>query len=262
MAVVTRFDEGFFCWADLATTNTEIAKVFYCGLFEWQVQEVPTDGEMPYIMLLKDAVPVCAMYEMDDAEAESASSYWQSYIAVDDIDAVCERAAALGGDIIMDPMDVMEAGRMALIQDPEGAVMALWESHQASSVRILEEGAIGWNELYVDNTEAAGNFYSALFGWQRESYPIAEESMLYTEFKHQGDAVGGMLQIQEEWEGVPPHWAIYFQVDDLDEALERLENLGGTIATEIMEAEGVGDFVVVQDPMGAHFMLIELFEDA
>lgn len=260
MAVITKFDPGFFCWAELATTDAARAGAFYTQLFGWQMQELPSDGELPYLLFSKEQTPVCAMYEIDEESAIETPPYWQSFIAVEEIDAVCARAAELGGEVVMDPFEIGEEGKMALIEDPEGAFVALWESMAPRSVRMREANTLGWNELYVFEPKNATPFYEALFGWESQSDTACEGEYCYTHFRKGDEAVGGMIEIQEEWEGVIPHWAIYIQVEDLDTTLDRLEELGGTIASDIMSAEGVGDFVVVTDPLGAHFLLVELYE--
>ncbi|MBN2896843.1 MAG: VOC family protein [Campylobacterales bacterium] len=261
MAVITKFDPGYFCWAELATTDTAIAGTFYCELLGWQMHALPTDGEMSYILFTKEETPVCAMYEIDEESAAETPPYWQSFIAVEEIDAVCARVIELGGEVVMDPFEIGEEGKMALVEDPEGAFVALWESMAPRSVRMREEGTIGWNELYVFEPKNASPFYEALFGWEAHSDEECESEYNYTHFRKAGEAVGGMIEIQEEWEGVIPHWAIYIQVDDLDTTLDKLEELGGAIASDVMSAEGVGDFVVVTDPLGVHFLLVELYEE-
>lgn len=262
MAVITKFDPGFFCWAELATTDTAVAGTFYCELFGWQMHALPTDGEMSYILFTKEETPVCAMYEIDEESASETPPYWQSFIAVEEIDAVCARAVELGGDVVMEPFEIGEEGKMALVEDPEGAFLALWESLSPRSVRMAEANTIGWNELYVFDTQNASPFYEALFGWEAQNGLVSDEEFSYTQFRKEGVAIGGMLEIQDEWEGVLPHWAIYIQVDDLDEMIDRLEQLGGSVVSDVMFVEGVGDFAVATDPQGAHFLLIELYEEA
>lgn len=259
MALKKRFEEGLFCWADLATTDAELAKVFYSELFHWKAEAIPTDRGVPYIIFKKGEHKVCAMYEMDaEKKTSGLSAHWLSYIAVNSVDVTVSGAKNLGATILVPPMEVMGYGRMAILQDPEGAVFALWQGSEDSPTLYRENNSVGWNELYVHDTASAAEFYADLLKWESAT-ATTDDGIDYTEFHLGTEAVGGMLQIQSDWGDIPPHWSIYFQVADLDEKMQRLEGLGGTLATPKMNAENVGEFVVAQDPQGAHFLMIELY---
>jgi predicted enzyme related to lactoylglutathione lyase len=257
MAVKQGFEEGLFCWADLATTDANLSKTFYAELFHWDVEEMPTP-QGNYYLFKKGENAVCAMYELDaDKKAQNIPAHWMSYISVDIVDVTVSGAKNLGATILVEPLDVMHVGRMAVIQDPEGAVVALWQSKEDGPVAYKENKTIGWNELYVKDTNRAKEFYEDLLIWE-PSVGKTDDGMDYTEFHLGPEAVGGMLEIQEEWGEIPPHWALYFQVANLQEKMKTVEDLGGSVVTEVMNAENVGNFVVIQDPQGAHFLMIEM----
>src|SRR5262245_38578557 len=153
----------------------------------------------------------------------------------------------------MEAFDVMEHGRMTVVQDPTGGTICAWQARNHVGARIVgEPGAACWCELYTTDTKKAGAFYSQLFNWK------PKESPGYTEF-HRGDtAVGGMMAIGADWGPVPPHWIVYFQVADLDATAERGASLRGKIRMPPRDIPEVGRFAILLDPQGAEFAVIRL----
>lgn len=259
MTKVEAHTPGMFCWADLATTDPEGARKFYTALFGWDANDVPSGEGGTYTILEKQGKNVCALYAMpDEMRAAGSPPFWQSYVSVQSADEMAEKARQLGARVLAPPFDVMTAGRMAVIQDPTGATLALWEPTEHIGAEVVNEpGALCWNELYTNDPGAAAQFYTQLFGWTPNEMTGAT-GQPYTEFRGAERSAGGMMQIQKEWGEVPPSWAIYFCVEDCDATLEKAKGLGAKIDMPPMDIENVGKFAVLQDPQGGHFLVIQM----
>jgi predicted enzyme related to lactoylglutathione lyase len=156
----------------------------------------------------------------------------------------------------MDPFDVLDVGRMAMVQDPTGAVVALWEPRRHAGAGLTgEPNAICWNELATTDTGRAGAFYTSLFGWSTETQPIG--SGTYTMFTDAGVPRAGMMAIPTELGPVSPHWKIYFAVSDCEGQTTLAQSLGGTVRFPPTDAAGVGRYSVLADPQGAVFAVIQ-----
>lgn len=257
MTAVETYAPGRFCWADLGTTDTAAAKRFYTGLFGWTFEDRPMGDGMYYTMLLLQGKSVAALYQQDpQQQSMGIPPNWLSYISVESADASAERTRALGGTVLMDPFDVLEVGRMAMIQDPTGAVVALWEPRSHRGAEVVEEpNTVCWNELATTDTDRAGAFYGALLGWQPERQQYGP--LDYTVFRQGERMNGGMLPIAPEWGPVRPHWLVYFAVDDCDAKVAAAERLGGAVQVPAMEVPEVGRFAVLRDPQGAVFAIMQ-----
>ncbi len=138
MAEMTEYPPGSFCWVDLATTDVEGAKSFYTKLFGWEAVDVPAGEEGIYTMFAKDGKDVCAVFALDEEmRKQGVSPFWQSYVSVSNVDESSDRVKQLGGNVIMQPFDVMEYGRMAVIQDPIGASLSLWQPKENTGARLV-----------------------------------------------------------------------------------------------------------------------------
>ena len=255
----SEYRPGTFCWVDLATSDAEAAKTFYTGLFDWTASDVPTDAGPLYTMLAKERKDVCALWQMGtEIQQQGIPPHWQSYVSVTSADGFAAKAKGLGAKVVMDASDVMQAGRMAVIQDPTGAVLALWEPKEHRGARLVNApGSLCWNELQTRDPAAAERFYTSLFDWTA----ISDAGVMgetYWEFRNADRSAGGMMQIQPEWGDVPPNWAVYFAVADCDESVAKVQALGGKVIVPAMDIQGVGRFAFVQDPQGAVFAVIRL----
>ena len=250
---------GSFCWADLATPDPEAAKAFYTKLFSWEAQDVPAGETDVYTMLNKGGKAAAALFQMpSEMQQQGMPAYWQCYVSVEDVDRSAEKAAELGGTVVAPPFDVMKAGRMAVVQDPTGAVLCLWQPKQHIGAQVRDEpGALCWNELCTKDVSAARAFYEGLFGWNVNEMTGAI-GQAYDEFRAGEQSVGGMMEIQKEWGEVPPHWSVYFAVDDCDAIMEMAKRLGGKNEMQPMDIENVGRFVMLQDPQGGHFLVLQM----
>ncbi len=257
MAEYTEHAPGMFCWTELATSDTSAAKAFYTELFGWSINDVPMGEEGVYTMLQIRGKDAAALYELNgEQRAQGVPPHWMAYVAVTSADDVAERAKSLGGTLLMGPFDVFDSGRMALVQDPTGAMLSVWEAGQHIGAQIANEpGGLTWAELITTDTDVAGKFYTQLFGWDAETADMGGTA--YTSFMSGGQPAGGMMQMPEELGDVPPHWMVYFAVADCDRSVDQAAGLGARIQVPPTNIEGVGRFAVVQDPQGAVFSVIK-----
>lgn len=255
MAEMTHYAPGTFCWVDLATHAPEAAKAFYAELFGWTSEDIAADYEVPYSMLMRDGKRAAALYEM--APEQGVFPYWASYVRVLDVQASAEQAVELGGRLVMPPVDVMQLGRMAFIQDPTGAVLGLWEPGSLFGAELDNTyGARSWCELQTRDTAKAARFYEGLFGWTARTSKSLMDGR-YTLFELDGKEIGGMIELDAEWGSVPPNWSIYFGLEDCDGAVAATKRLGGSVVMDPMEVEAVGRFAFLGDPQGAIFAVIQ-----
>lgn len=256
MIVVDRYPPGTFSYAELVTTDAAGARAFYTALFGWEVDDVPMEPGGTYHVFRKGEHVAGAMHQMG-GQQQGMPPHWGSYVTVDDVDASANRARELGGTVLMGPFGITDAGRMAVVQDPTGAVFSLWQAggHVGSQVRD-EPGAFCWNELGTGDPARAAEFYTALFGWTTETQDMGGAS--YTSFLNDGVPAGGMFALTPEMEGMPPSWTVYFAVDDCDASAARAKELGAHVHVEPTDVPGVGRFAMVQDPQGAIFSIIRM----
>lgn len=259
---VSKHAPGAFCWIELGTTDQAAAKKFYTELFGWSCNDVPMGPDSFYTMLQLRGKDVAALYQLDKNMLDQGiPPHWQSYIAVEDADATAKAITAAGGKLMMEPFDVSAHGRMAVAQDPTGAHFAIWQPRQHHGVGVVREhGTLCWQELATKDTAAAKNFYTNVLGWREQTK--GDHGMTYTEFflgaPGQSQAVGGMMQISQEWGKVPPHWMVYFAVDDCDAAAAKAQSLGASALVPPTDIPGVGRFATLLDPQGAAFSIIKL----
>jgi predicted enzyme related to lactoylglutathione lyase len=245
----TSYTEGTPNWAELLTTDPDAAKAFYGQLFGWRYDDMPIPQGPVYSMAVKDDGVVAAIApQPPDMVAQGIPPTWNTYLAVDDVDAVAARVEPAGGKLLMQPSDVMDAGRMAFMMDPTGAVVGLWQARaHVGATRVNEPGAVIWNELMTDNEGASVAFYQKVVGLSTNTMEFGEGT--YTMFTSGADSVGGTCPAPP---GVPNHWHVYFAVADTSDAARRATELGGTMISEPMDFS-IGTGVVLRDPQGGYF---------
>jgi hypothetical protein len=253
----TEYTPGTFCWSELSTTDPAAAKAFYTSLFGWTATDTPA-GHGIYTMLHLDGKEAGALNELQKTQRDAGvPSHWLLYLSVASADETLAKVAELGGKVLAGPFDVMEFGRMGVAQDPTGATFAIWQPKKHIGARVTgEPGAACWNELATRDTEAAGAFYTKVFGWTDLTKQMGP--MTYTSFMQGETPTGGMLKMTEEWAGIPPHWMVYFAVADCDAGAARARELGGEVKVPPTDIPEVGRFAVIQDPQGAVFSIIKL----
>lgn len=259
---ITAYRHGEPCWVELGTQDWNSAKHFYCRLFGWQAEDIPMP-EGAYTMLQQAHEDIGAMYQLPaELQQQGVPSHWAVYFAVDDINACIEAVSSAGGQLLMGPHEVGSAGKMALFTDPEGAHFSVWQGvEHPGAGRKWEANTLCWVELACRQSELAKTFYPKVFNWQmRRSENAADFE--YTEWLLNGEScdegIGGMLEMTELWGDVPPHWMIYFSVDDCDVMASRAAELGGKVCVPPTDIPNVGRFAVINDPQGAVFSIIRL----
>jgi len=256
MATITQHAVGTFCWPELATIDQPRARSFYTQLFGWEVREQDMGEAGTYTLLRKDDRDVGALYQLSkDQREQGVPPHWLSYVAVDSADRAAEQAVRLGAKPIMAPLDVYDIGRMAVLEDPQGAVFALWQAKKHIGAGVLDEiGSLCWTELQTRDTAAARRFYGGLFGWAVEEMPMGPAT--YTLFKRDHKPAGGMMAIAPLMGPMPPNWLVYFSVDDCDTTVAKAIMAGGKVVVAPQSAPGVGRYAVMTDPQGAHFAML------
>jgi hypothetical protein len=250
MFKVTKYPHGTFSWADCASTDSATGKKFYAELMGWQIEDMPMGDDLFYTMYKQDGEYTAALSPMQAGMQEQhVPSHWNSYITVDNVDALAGKVKELGGTIIAEPFDVFDSGRMMVIQDPTGAMVSFWQAQNHIGAGLVNTpGALTWNELYTRDLEKAKDFYSKLLGW---TYTRQEGAMDYFVIMNGSRPNGGMMTIAPTMGDMPPNWTVYFSVADIDKTVEKAKSLGGQLATPIMDAGGVGRIGFIIDPTGA-----------
>jgi uncharacterized protein len=248
----TRYAPGTFCWVDLTTTDQEAAKTFYGGLLGWEAEDMPVGEGVSYSMMRRDGSDVAAIAPQPAQQREAGvPPLWNSYVSVESADAAVERAKELGGSAHAPAFDVMEAGRMGVIQDPQGAFFMVWEPREHFGAKLVNApGALVWNELASSDLDASGAFYGGLFGW--EIAPFEGSPAPYMSIKNGAANNGGMRELESP--GPPPHWLVYFGVQDIDAGLAKVKELGGTVHAGPIDI-AMAKIAVAADPQGAIFAL-------
>jgi predicted enzyme related to lactoylglutathione lyase len=249
------YTEGTPCWVDLQTTDLDAAKAFYSKLFGWTFDDQPIPGGGVYSMALIGADTVAAAAPQSPEMAErKIPPMWNTYIAVDDVDAAVARASAAGGQAMMEPFDVMAAGRMAWVADPSGAAVGLWQARDHIGATLVNEpNTLTWNELVSSDLPVALPFYEQAVGVTAQEGPMGDASytMLYA-----GEAVVGGATAPE-MEGVPNHWRVWFAVADADATAAAAQSAGAKVILEPMDMP-IGRIAALVDPQGAAFNVIAL----
>jgi predicted enzyme related to lactoylglutathione lyase len=246
------YTPGTFCWTDLTTTDQAAAKAFYSGLFGWEAEDMPVGEGVYYSMMRLGGKDVAAIAPQPQVQRDAGvPPVWNSYVSVESADAAADRAKELGATVHAPPFDVMEAGRMAVLQDPQRAFFLVWQPRQHFGAAVVNApGALVWNELNSPDPDGSATFYSALFGWTIAPFEGSPEP--YLSIKN-GDANnGGIRELNPA--GSAAHWLVYFGGEDLDAALTKLAELGGTKMVGPIDIQ-IAKFAVVKDPQGVFFAL-------
>ena len=226
------------------------AEAFYGGLFGWETTE-PGDPEETggYKMFTYKGKLVAGL----GPQQAPGAPYWTTYICTDDADATAEKVKQAGGMVFVEPMDVMDAGRMAIFADPAGAAFGVWQANQHRGAELVNEpNTLVWNELQTRDLEAAKAFYPAVFGVGVGGAPE------YVEWQVNGEAVGAAMAMAPGVpDQVPSNWLTYFAVDDCEAAVEKATSLGASLMMGPMDVP-VGRFAVLADDQGAAFAVIKM----
>ncbi|MDQ2870899.1 MAG: VOC family protein [Acidobacteriota bacterium] len=256
-----RYEPGTFCWAELSTSDGNDAKRFYTGLFGWEAADNPMGPDMVYTMLRLRGSEIGALYKMQPDEAgRGIPPHWNCYVSVENADETARKVKQHGGMVHAEPFDVMEFGRMAVLQDPAGAAFCAWQPKQHIGTTLVDDpGAPCWYENLTRDPAAAAAFYRDVFGWTTKQDPVKSD---YTELYLGKTVVGGMMPISPEMGPMPSNWGVYFAVADCDASSEKARSLGGKVHKPPADIPEVGRFAVLADPQGAWFSIIRLLPGA
>jgi predicted enzyme related to lactoylglutathione lyase len=248
MPEMTRYEHGVPSWVDIGTADPEAGLRFYAELFGWEGQDMGEEAGH-YTIASKAGKQVAAISPAQDPRPPR----WTTYINVDDIDAVAHLAESAGGTIVVAPMDVMSAGRMAIFKDTTGAFIAAWQPGDHIGAQLVNEaGAFIWSELVTSDMAKSKAFYSTVFGW---GWGGAEE---YAEAQVAGRTIGGVMPRRSDMPAeMPDNWLVYFGATDVDGDADKAATLGATIIVAPTDIPGTGRFAVLMDPQGAAFALFK-----
>lgn len=250
----TTWPEGTPCWVDLGVSDIPGAIGFYSGVFGWQVEQGPPETGGYAIAHLDGRTVAGIGPKMGPAEAPV---FWTVYLATDDADATAAKIKGAGGQLLMDPMDVMDAGRMAVATDITGAVFGLWQGGAHTGVGLANApGALTWNEHFSRDFEGAKAFYAAVFGY--EYGDMSSDGFTYATLLLNGHEVGGVGAYPADTPASQPAtWGTYFGTADTDSQVAAVTNNGGTVIRPPQDSP-YGRIAVVADSQGAAFSLISI----
>lgn len=260
------YPHGLMSWTDISLPDPQKGKAFYTGLFGWAADDqYDHDGNYIYTMFSKNGETVAGLGPMPEAMQEAGvPPMWQSYVTVNDVDEAVAKVTEHGGKVILPAMQIFDSGRMAVVAEPGGAVLSFWEGqeHQGATV-FNQHGAMTWNELNTRDSDASRAFWNDVLGWEFSPLEGGGDfvyHLIHNDNDHdacaQDGMTGGILQMDENWPPqIPPHWMVYFNVDDTDEAVARVTELGGHVSVPPFDSTA-GRMAVVNDDQGGTFSVI------
>jgi uncharacterized protein len=274
MPELDRYIPGVPCWIDASQPDPEAAANFYRDLFGWDVEDVmPPGSEQKYFMARIRGGDVAGIGGIPEGAPPMAM--WNTYVWVQSADETAAKVTDAGGSVITEPFDVMDAGRMAVLSDPEGAVFCVWEPNQHRGAQIVNEpGSLNFNGLNTRDVESAKAFYGAVFGWEtlgldggaltwtlpgygdhleRLNPGTRERMAAMGAVKGFEDVVASILPIPADHEDMPAHWTVTFATDDADATAEKASALGGKLLAPPFDAPWVR-MTIIADPQGATFI--------
>lgn len=254
MAHIDKHPPGAFCWIELGTTDQNAAKSFYTSLFGWSPQDFPMGPNQFYTMFKLDGGDAAAAFSISPEEQERGiPPHWMLYVCVANADDTASRVAGLGGKVIEGPFDVATFGRMAVLRDPTGTYINIWEpkSHVGTTVAGVD-GTLCWADLNTPDPDRAGQFYTELFGWE-----LMRGDDGYVHIKNNGEFIGGIPPVRQSSRETPPHWLPYFVTSSADETASKASAGGAKMYMPPTTMEKVGRIAVIADPQGAAFALYE-----
>jgi predicted enzyme related to lactoylglutathione lyase len=264
---------GVPCWVDTSQPDPEAALPFYRGVFGWEFEDVmPAGTEGRYFIGRVHGGDVAAIGSIP--EGASSMAAWNSYIWVERADEAVKRARDAGGAVLMEPFDVMDAGRMAVLADPEGAAFFVWQAKNHKGAQIVNEhGSLNFNGLATRDPERAKAFYGAVFGWTTLALPagamwtlpgygdhLEERTPGTREMQAQMGAPDGFIDVVASLDPIaagdsdtPAHWSVTFGVDNVDAVAAKAGELGGDVVAGPVDAPW-SRTAVIKDPQGASFV--------
>jgi uncharacterized protein len=252
------YPPGTPSWVELSSPDVDASAAFYAELMGWAATDPgPVEETGGYRMFQQDGQNVAGlMHHMQEGQPTA----WATYISVADADETADKVRTAGGNVVVEPMDVMDLGRMAFFADPTGAVFGVWQPKTFSGADVVNEpNSLCWNEVATRDVETDRAFYTSVFGWNpgRPGFEGAPDT--YTVWEVGGRPVGGMMEMNDHMfpPEVPPHWGVCFAVADCDAVVAKARELGATIVAEPMDMP-IGRFAGILDPQGAAFAVMQM----
>jgi predicted enzyme related to lactoylglutathione lyase len=265
---------GVPCWVDTSQPDPEAAAAFYGGLFGWDCEDtMPPGSDGKYFIARLRGRDVAAIGSIPEGGPPMAM--WNTYVWVQSADETASKARAAGGGVVMDPFEVMDAGRMAVLTDPEGAAFVAWEAKQHRGARLVNEpGSVTFNGLHIRDVGGAKAFYGSVFGWTTLELPGADMWTLpgygdYLEGLTPGlrkqvaelggpagfeDVVASINPIPDDQPDTPAHWSVTFATADTDATAAKAAELGGKVIVPPFDAPW-SRLAILGDPHGATFIV-------
>jgi predicted enzyme related to lactoylglutathione lyase len=243
-------------WVELSSPDTDAAAEFYGQLMGWSATEPGAEETGGYRMFQMGGKSVGGlMGHMQEGQPTA----WATYVSVADAEETADKIKTAGGTVVLEPMDVMDIGRMAFFADPTGAVFGVWQPKTFKGADLVNEpGSLCWNEVLTRDIDVEKAFYSSVFGWVagRPSFEGAPDT--YTVWELDGKQVGGMMQMTDDVVSaeVPPHWGVCFAVADCDGTVAKARELGASVTVEPVDMP-IGRFAGLIDPQGAAFTIMQ-----
>jgi predicted enzyme related to lactoylglutathione lyase len=240
-------------WVDIGSPDMDATAAFYGGLFGWTTTEPgPVEETGGYRMFLKDGKMVAGL----GPAQEGMPTVWTTYVAADDAEATTELVKANGGMVFVEPMDVMDAGRMAIFADPAGAMFGVWQAGQHTGAELKgAAGSVVWSELWTRDVEAVKAFYAAAFGLEASEFPGSEGQYFILSVGE--DGVAGVLPMGDEFPAeIPSNWVTVFASDDTDATVAKATSLGASVMREAVDMDEVGRLAYLIGPHGEPFGIL------
>jgi uncharacterized protein len=248
MPEMKHYEHGVPSWVDIGTPDPQASLTFYAALFGWQGQDMGEEAGH-YTIVSKGGKQVAAISPAQDP----GPPRWTTYINVDDVESVAKAAEAAGGTVIVAPMDVMKAGRMAIFKDTTGAIIAAWQPADHIGAELVNEpGAFIWDELSTSDLGKSKAFYSETFGW---GFGGSDE---YAEAQVAGRTIAGVMPRRPDMPAdVPDMWLVYFGSPDVDSDVKKATDMGANVVVGPTDIPEMGRFAVLTDPQGAVFAIFK-----
>ncbi len=249
---------GTPCWVDLSSPDVEASKAFYTAVFGWDVEDQFYKDQLIYTMCTKAGRSVVGIGGQPPG-MEGLPPIWNTYIATDDAEAVVSRVTSAGGTVTMPPMQVMEAGEMAMFRDPTGAAFGVWKAGEHIGAGIGNEpDTFAWNELLDRDVAAAKTFYSSVFGWTYDEMDMGPMGSYAVIAGGENGGQGGLMTMPAQLPPmVPNHWVVYFMVADIEATITKVTGAGGQVVAPPMPVPGIGTIAQLHDATGGSFAILQ-----
>jgi uncharacterized protein len=253
----TSYEPGTPSWVDLSTPDVDGAKRFYTELFGWDAEDAgPPEETGGYGFFTQGGKRIAGVGPI---MSEGQPTVWMTYVASADAETTVQKARDAGATIHVEPMDVMDAGRMAMFTHPGAGALGVWQAGRHTGADLVNEPvSLAWNELLSRDVDGAKAFLQAVFGLQPDDQDMGG-GMIYTLLNHGDRGVAGLMPMPGQMPAeVPSFWQTYFAVADTDATVAKAQELGGSVMMEPMDAPGIGRMAALTDPYGATFSVIAL----